>query len=287
MRDFYAPSHPAPQDQADGLRRLFAGHRTQILPLAANPHVAFSGVVLDRLAGALACMGRRVLVVDAGATSPPPHELARVDLAACIENLSPGVMYLAARGLPLNYVDTRGCAAGFIDALQLAAPQVDVMLLHCEVLDLARVLKRRAARPLLLGADHPESIKHAYASCKLLVQRCGLMTFDLLLCASSRSPRAEAIADSLAGCAEQFLGALLRHSALLDPAQDPADAIEPALAQLLTEQLALDEAPQPLPRPGLERSSGPPPWSGLPAQRAGTAAYSNVFSDALSDALSD
>ena len=272
MRDFYAVSHAVPQDQADGLRRLFAGRRTQILALAANPHVPFSGAVLDRVAVALAGIGRRVLVVDASATSPPPHELARVDLAACIESLSPGVMYLAARGLPLSYVDTRGCAAGFVDALQRAAPQVDVILLHCEVLDLVRVLKHRAARPLLLGADHPESIKHAYASCKLLVQRCGLMTFDLLLSASSRSPRAGAIADSLASCAEQFLGALLRHSALLDPTQDPSDAMDPALAELLGDQLALDEAPQPPPRLGLQRSAGPPPWLDPLAQRASAAA---------------
>lgn len=243
MRDFYATSHPAPLDQADGLRRLFAGHRTQLLPLAANPHVPFAGVVLDRLAATLAAQGRRVLVVDAGATSPPPAELAFVDLPACVEAVSPGVSYLAARGLPLAFVDTRGSAAGFIDALQRAVPQADVILLHAEAQDLARVLKRRAARPLLLGADHPESLKHAYASCKLMVQRCGLMTFDLLLAASSRSPRATAIANSLAGCADQFLGALVLHSALLDPACDPNEPMDDALSQLLNAQLALDETP--------------------------------------------
>jgi hypothetical protein len=244
MRDFYGSSLPMPLDQADGLRRLFAGRRRHVLPLAANPHVPFSGVVLDRLAAVLAAQGHRVLVVDAGAESPPPHELAQLDLASCIETLSPGVQYLPARGLPLQFVDTRGSAAGFLDALQRAAPQADVVLLHADALDLSRVLKRSAARPMLLGADHPESIKHAYASCKLLAQRCGLLSFDLVLAAGGQSPRSAAIKASLAGCADQFLGAVLMHSATVDP----ADAVDPvacpadaALVQLLAAQLGLDD----------------------------------------------
>ena len=78
MRDFYATSAPMPLDQADGLRRLFAGRRRHVLPLAANPHVAFGGIVLDRLAAVLAAQGREVLVVDAASSSPLPHELAQV-----------------------------------------------------------------------------------------------------------------------------------------------------------------------------------------------------------------
>ncbi len=246
MRDFYPSSDrhfdAAPLDQADGLRRLFAGRRRHLLPLAANAHVAFAGLVLDRVAALLGAQGLQVLVVDAANASPPPHELAGVDLAACIENIAPRVAYLPARGLPKAYVDTRGSAGAFIDAVHLAAPQVEVVLLHAEASDLARLLKHRAARPILLGADHPESVKHAYASAKLLVNRCGLMTYDLLLAAGPNSPRAASIPASLAGCAENFLGAMLRHSALVDPAGDidgPADA---ELAGLLAGQLALDES---------------------------------------------
>ena len=230
-----------PLDQADGLRRLFAGRRHHVLPLAANPHVPFSGVVLDRLAAVLAALGHRVLVVDAGAESPPPHELAQLDLASCIETLSPQVSYLPARGLPLQHVDTRGSAAGFLDALQRAAPQADVVLLHADALDLSRVLKRMSARPVLLGADPPESIKHAYASCKLLAQRCGLLSFDLLLAAAGQSPRSAAIKASLAGCADQFLGAVLMHSATVDPADTVAAPADTALLQLLGAQLGHDD----------------------------------------------
>lgn len=260
MRDFYASSARMPLDQADGLRRLFAGRRNHVLALAANPHVAFSGLVLDRLAALLAAQGRRVLVVDAASVSPPPHELAGVDLAACVEPIGPRIGYLPARGLPLAYVDTRGSAGGFIDAVQQAAPQADVVLLHADAIDLARLLKQRAARPLLLGADHPESIKHAYASAKLLVRRCGLMTYDLLLAASRHSPRAAGIATSLAETAENFLGAVLRQTVLIDPAVDPTDPAyltDGALARLLAAQLALEDGAPAMPLPAPRFDSRP------------------------------
>lgn len=265
MRDFYAPSDRMPLDQADGLRRLFAGRRRHLLPLAANPHVAFSGLVLDRLAAVLAAQGHEVLVVDAATTAPPPHELAGVDLAACIEPIGPRVSYLPARGMPPAFVDTRGSAGAFIDAVQQACPQAEVVLLHAEATDLARLLKHRAARPVLLGADHPESVKHAYASAKLLVHRCGLMTYDLLLAAPPNSPRAATIPASLGGCAENFLGAMLRHSALVDPAGDPGAPAEAALARLLAEQLALDETAL-----GAWASSAPMALPGAPPPAART-----------------
>jgi hypothetical protein len=244
MHGFYAPSGAMPLDQADGLRRLFAGNRQVLLPLVANPHVAFSGVVLDRLASVLAGLGRKVLVVDAGSASPQPPEIAALDLGACIEPITSHVGYLPARGLPLAHVDTRGTAWGFIDALTRAAPQADVLLLHADAIDLARMFRHRAARPVLLGADHPESIKHAYAGAKLLAQRCNLLSFDLLLAVPPHSPRTEAIAQSLAGCADTFLGACLCHWAQVDPAGDLTDPADHPLRALLDTQLALDASAQ-------------------------------------------
>ena len=241
MDDFYAHSRPMPLDQADGLRRMFAGRQQRVLALVANPYVAFSGVVRDRRAAVQAAPGRQVRVVDASGASPPAHEMAALDLAAGIEAVSPRVGYLPASGLPMAYVDTRGCAGGFIDAVQRAAPKAELILLHADAHDLARIFKRRAARPLVIGADHPDSIKHAYACAKLLAQRCGLLTFDLLLVAAPQSPRAASIAKSLAGCAETFLGAVLCHTALIDPAGDPTAAPDAALSTLLAAQLALDD----------------------------------------------
>jgi len=243
-----APGAPrALPDQADGLRRLFAGKRRRVvLPLAANPHGAGSPRVLDRLAATLAQQGRHVLVVDAASTSPLPHELATVDLQACVLNVAPRVSYLAARGLPMEFVDTRGSAAHFVQAVMEAAPQADVVLLHADGIELARLLKDSAVRPMLLAADHPESIKHAYANAKLLARRCGLMTYDLLLVAAAQSPRLTGIADSLSSCLETFLGAVLRGTALIDP-NGAADArASAALSRVLAAQLALDEV-APLP----------------------------------------
>ncbi len=241
MRDFYAHTAATPLDQADGLRRMFAGQRQRILPLAANPHVAFSGVVLERITAALVDEGQRVLLVDAASTSPAPHELARFELSQAIERLSPQVGYLAARGLPLAHVDTRGSASAFLDALSLADPQADAIVLHADPAHLARLLMRRHVRPMLIGADEPESIKHAYAACKLLAQRCQLMTFDLLLAAEPGSRRLPGIAGSLASCADGFLGALLHDWAVIDPATDVAEAPPADLVRLLRAQLALDD----------------------------------------------
>lgn len=232
-----------PQDQADGLRRMFASPRRHVLPLVANPHVPFSGGVLDRLAAVLANQGRQVLVVDAALHSPAAHELALLDLGACVERLSSQVSYLAARGLPMAHVDTRGFAGAFIDALHLAAPQAEVLLLHADGPDLARMLMHRSARPLLIAADHPESVKHAYAACKLLARRCGLMSYDLLLSAGPASPRAHGIATTLAHCADGFLGAVLHDWALIDPAGELHATPDDALARLLASQFALVEDP--------------------------------------------
>ena len=283
MRDFYAHSAHgtlAPLDQAEGLRQLFAGRARQVITLAANPHVTLSALVLDRVAVALSCLGRQVLVVDAAASAPAPHELARLDLAAGIEPMMPGVAYLPARGLPLKYVDTRGSAARFVEALFDAAPGTEVLLLHAEPTELARVLTRRAARPLLLAADHPESLKHAYASCKLLMQRTGLATFDLVLAASAQSPRLQGIVASLRGCADSFLGALVHNWALVDPADPRAGAAscdQPlaapgshALNDLLAAQLALDSdthAPAPNTHLPLNPPSRTPHKRPPPAQR--------------------
>lgn len=254
MRDLDASPHSTPLDQADGLRRLFAGARGCChVPLVANPHVAFSGAVVERLTSAFAAAGRHTLVVDAAETAPWPDELLRVDLASAIEPLGHDVSYLAARGLPLAYVDTRGSAAGLLDALGDAAPRADVVLLHASASELARVFLHRSARPVIIGADHPESIKHAYAAVKLLAQRCTLMTFDLLLAASLRSPRLTHIAQSLGGTADGFLGSLLQRWAVVDPAADLGDVPTPDMAALVQGQLQLAVSEPP------SRRALPPP----------------------------
>lgn len=249
------PPGAAPADQASGLRALFARSRRALLPVAANPFVPGSQQLLETLSAVLAQQGRQVLVTDAAASAPLPHETALFDLAAGVEQLSDQVCYLAARGIPLAHVDTHGSAAAFVDAAFDAAPQADVMLLHADPTDLARMLGRRALRPLLLASDRPEAVKHAYACCKLLSQRCSLMTFDLLLSARPRVARLAAIAERLASCADTFLGAVVHDWIVIDPLFDPLAAHDPAIGRLVAAQLALQDpaAPMPLKDAGASR----------------------------------
>jgi flagellar biosynthesis protein FlhG len=258
MRELRISASASPTDQAHGLRRLFAGTGVCHIALVANPHVAFSSVVLERLTTTLGAMGLHTLVVDAADHSPQPHELAGLDLGACIEPLSSQVSYLAARGLPLAHVDTRGSSAHLLDRLQAAAPQCGVLLVHAGASDLARLYPRRALRPLLLAADQPESVTHAYAAMKLLVQRCALMSYDLLLAAAPNGPRVPLIAQRLGSCAEDFLAAAVRDWVAIDPASDVRDAPGEALSALMAAQLQLDAHADPSGEP----AAAPPGWRG-------------------------
>ncbi|MBC7716867.1 MAG: flagellar biosynthesis protein [Pseudorhodobacter sp.] len=230
-------SRPAPFDQAHGLRQRFSSIATRFIPVVSNPHVAFSGVMLERLCTAFGEQGRHTLVIDAAETSPNPSEMMDIDLADCIELISPQVSYLAARGAPLRYVDARGSTASFLQAAADAAPQSSVVLVHATAADLCRLFMRTEARPLLLADDRPSSVTHAYAAMKLLTQRAGLVVYDLMLCAEAHSPRSERIAMQLATCGDDFLGAVLRNWLHVDPATDATDAPTEGLMHWARESL--------------------------------------------------
>ena len=255
-------SHPMPLDQADGLRRLFASARVCFVPVVSNPNVAFGGVMLERLCTAFAEHGKHTLVVDAGERANEASEMALLDLAECIEPLSGQVSYLAARGLPLRFVDAAGSTASLLRAVTDAAPHCDVVLVHASASELCRLFARGAGlstdghadgrancRPLLMADDRPASVTHAYAAMKLLTQRAGLVVHDLLLGCAPNSPRAERIAMQIATCADDFLGAVLRDWVRIDPACDATEAPTSELRRLVREQLAtaLDTTPQALP----------------------------------------
>ena len=225
----------APMDQADGLRRMFSHARRRVIPVVSNPHMAFGGVMLERVCCAFAELGSTVLVVDAGEQAPKPQEVALMDLSDGIERLSKHVLYLAARGLPLHFVDTHGSTAGFVTRLMDVVPEADVLLVHAPATDLCRLLGRSCGspaleewaqdvRPLLLVDDSPSSVTHGYASLKLLAQRGRLMVHDFLLGAAEGSPRSSRIAEQLTNCAEHCLGAVVREVLQVDPATDARDS---------------------------------------------------------------
>ena len=84
-----------------------------------------------------------------------------MELAHCIEPLSSHVSYVAARGLPLKFVDATGSTRAFLQAAREASPQSRVVLVHASAAELCRMFGRQphdggegAACPLLLAADH-------------------------------------------------------------------------------------------------------------------------------------
>jgi flagellar biosynthesis protein FlhG len=230
-------SRPAPLDQADGLRRLFAHARVRYVPVLSNPHTVFGGVMLERLCTAFGEHAKHTLVIDASERAALPSEMAMMDLSECTETLSHQVSYLAARGLPLRFVDTHGSTASFLQAASDACPQADVVLVHAPANDLCRLFMRSEVRPLLMADDRPASVTHAYAAMKLMTQRAGLVVHDLLLGAAPTSPRAERIAMQLATCADDFLGAVLRDWVQIDPAGDAREAPSAALRRWILDTL--------------------------------------------------
>ena len=94
---------------------------------------------------------------------------------------------------------------------------------------------------MLLAADHPASVTHAYAAMKLLAARTGLMSYDLLLSADPQSPRRDRIAEQLSSCADRFLGAVLHDTALVDPASDVNDMPTAELLRLAHALLGCDD----------------------------------------------
>jgi hypothetical protein len=242
MFDFHPSTGSMPLDQAQGLRRLFTGAQRRSIALVANPHVPFAGSAIEQLCHAIGKSGRRTLVLDAADTSPPPPEAAALDLGAALQWLTPKLAWLPARGLPQRYVNTRGSSARLLEEIIELAPEADVTLVHASAPDLARLFAPRALRPVLLAADHPESVKHAYASMKLLAQRCSWRACDLLIVAPATSPRLPHIATSVARCADAFVGATLSAWAVADPAAagDEHETSFDALLALIAGQLQAD-----------------------------------------------
>lgn len=224
-------------DQAHGLRRLFAASKTRFVPVVSNSRVMGAGTLLEGLCAAFAELNLQTLVVDAGEHSLAPSELAHVDLSNCIERLSPKVSYLAARGLPMRYINANGSAAAFLEAVANAAPQADVILLHAPAPELARIVASRDVRPLLLADTDPHSVTEAYAGMKWLTQRAGLMVYSLLMACHPQLRVVTRIAQQLHSCADGFLGAVLRDWACLDPKASQHAPLTPELRHLARELL--------------------------------------------------
>ena len=99
---------PCRPDPGDGLRRLFARKRVQMVPVVSNPHVAFGGVMLERLCAGFTELGLHVLVVDASPRQRALRAGAPDGPADAIGAVAEGVDSPAARGLAIRHVDATG-----------------------------------------------------------------------------------------------------------------------------------------------------------------------------------
>ena len=140
----------------------------------------------------------------------------------------------------MQHVDTHGSCASFIPRMMNVVYDVDVVVMHTEARILARMLGEQQLRPVLLASGAGESITHAYAAQKLLVQRLGLMSFDLVMPATrGRGPTSAQIARRVGDCADRFLGAALHDSATIDPDMAFGGASGPDLMRLAAAQLSI------------------------------------------------
>lgn len=227
------------RDQAAGLRALFQRREPVLVPVLDNPSVEGIDTLLDALVGAYIERGLQVLVVDAGARAQPAGDLALVNLAACIETLSPQVGWLDARGLAAHFLDARGSAAQLLQRLREASPQAEVIVLRAGAAELARILASPhplPARPVLLTDLQQQNLTAAYAGMKWLAERAGSKVFHLLIAGQPEARLTQRIARQLADTAERFLGVALAGWAGLPPGHSPAPTL--ALRRLAHDGLA-------------------------------------------------
>jgi len=233
------------RDQAEGLRRMFGaaaggGTRATLVPVVAPVALPAGDYLLDQLVGAYLERGLKVLVVDASPRAQPAPELARVDLAACVQRLSSEVRWLEARGLVAHHLDARGQATALREHLADAAPDADVVLLHAPVAELARVLPGAAhCRPVLLADLEQASITAAYAAMKWLHQRAGLSVFSLLLAGHPQLALTQRVMRQLADTAERFLGVALAESVAVEVRTGLRADVAPALRRLARDSLGV------------------------------------------------
>jgi flagellar biosynthesis protein FlhG len=126
---------------------------------------------------------------------------------------------------------------------------VGVVVIHAEARVLARMLGDQPLRPILMASGASESLTHAYAALKLLVQRLGLMSFDLVTPGvKGRGPTPAQIARRVSDCADRFLGAAMHDAATIDPTVAFGEVAGPDLMRLATAQLSIP-VPAPAPAP--------------------------------------
>ena len=189
---------------------MFAGAQAlRFVPVVSNPHVAFGGVLLERLCTALRRARRGTLVVDAAEArqrgrrdgADRPRAVHRAAVAA-------GLLPRRARPAdPLRRCTRARRARSSARCRSRAAGSTSCSSTPARS-ELCRLFARRtrcstAPVPAALADDRPASVTHAYASMKLLAQRAGLRGATTCCSAPRRARRAPSASPTqLAACAD-------------------------------------------------------------------------------------
>jgi flagellar biosynthesis protein FlhG len=254
-----------PEDQADGLRRLFSARTARFIPVVANPFVVHEPMLVRQICAALEQLGLYILLVDVRGQPCPgvPVVRAGVSLGERLAVLSDRTASLSLPGL--SGMGSAGCR-GVLRTVLEAAPLSQAVVVHGPADVLVSLFAAGDAalsvpRPLVLCDTRPESMTHAYAALKQLSLQARWSTHDLLLSAAAGSADLQRVKDRLAQAAALFLGGV-RHDAIpLDPAviapNTPATASLMAFMESSLEAAAALVPPDP-------RRPGPAPVTASP-----------------------
>ena len=206
---------PHREDQAAGLRRLFAPRIVRVLPLVGGGEQP--GFVVG-LAAALARMGQRTLVLDAqwGQVSSLIGLRTRWDLAhllagdvrfsdVALASREGFWLMPAARGLE-SLVREGGQAAELFGGFGRTAEPFDTVLVSATWQTLATLLARDRGEVVVVSTTDPVGVAQTYAQLKSMHQTGGLDRFRVIFADAASSAQALSAHQRLAAVVGRFLG---------------------------------------------------------------------------------
>lgn len=206
-------------DQAEGLRRLLAGPRPQMVTVLSAAGASEKHALLLNLCASLAGTGSRVMLVDACCTAQGVAHAVPGALAPTLLQAARGQcgMNETLRTLPQGYL--LGCLARAVAAGQLAASErdqlafvldelaarVDITVVDADGQGEGLILPAMTAGSLLVQVtDNPTAIQEGYGMIKRVTARFGRCAIGVLVTGTSEA-RAKVIFQNMAQAARRYL----------------------------------------------------------------------------------
>lgn len=209
-------------DQAAGLRQLFADQPTQVISFAAAAGQCGCTTMAMQAAASLARSGRKVILVDENEGSTNATSALELDperdlfnaifgraLANVVQQVAPNWWAVpAAKAAALLRVDTakaQSLAQTLMAPLETAAK---VVLIDSRVLDEGRLslLSAQAHHVVVVVAAQADAIKQAYVLIKRLAHERGREGFHLAITRAKSDEEAAKIHANVKSTAKRYLG---------------------------------------------------------------------------------